>query len=74
MTGGERRLAERLEQKLDYDYLLWYDVLLLEPSRCGRGGPEPTIIQLHPPREETEARAKHLANARKEHAKEIQCY
>lgn len=26
MTGGERRLAERLEQKLDDDYLLWYDV------------------------------------------------
>ena len=26
MTTGERRLAERLEQKLDDDYLLWYDV------------------------------------------------
>lgn len=26
MTSGERRLAERLEQKLDGDYLLWYDV------------------------------------------------
>jgi hypothetical protein len=25
MTSGERRLAERLEQKLD-DYLLWSDV------------------------------------------------
>ncbi len=25
-TVGERRLAERLEQKLDDDYLLWYDV------------------------------------------------
>ena len=25
-TTGERRLAERLEQKLDDDYLLWYDV------------------------------------------------
>jgi 7-keto-8-aminopelargonate synthetase-like enzyme len=23
MTAGERRLAERLEQKLDPDYLLW---------------------------------------------------
>ena len=23
MTAGERRLAERLEQKLDDDYLLW---------------------------------------------------
>ena len=26
MTSGERRFAERLEQKLDDDYLLWYDV------------------------------------------------
>jgi len=26
MTGGERRLARRLEDKLENDYLLWYDV------------------------------------------------
>ncbi len=26
MTSGERRVAERLEAKLDDDYLLWYDV------------------------------------------------
>lgn len=26
MTAGERRLAQRLEDKLDEDYLLWYDV------------------------------------------------
>lgn len=26
MTDGERRCAERLEQKLDDDYLLWYNV------------------------------------------------
>ena len=26
MTAGEKRVAERLEQKLDDDYLLWYDV------------------------------------------------
>ena len=26
MTAGERRLAERLEHKLDSDYLVWYDV------------------------------------------------
>ncbi len=25
MTSGERRVAERLEQKLDTDYLFWYD-------------------------------------------------
>jgi hypothetical protein len=26
MTAGERRFAERLERKLDDDYLVWYDV------------------------------------------------
>ncbi len=26
MAPGERRVAERLEQKLDDDHLLWYDV------------------------------------------------
>jgi Nuclease-related domain/UvrD-like helicase C-terminal domain/AAA domain len=26
MTAGERRLAERLEQKLDDDYLIWFDI------------------------------------------------
>ena len=28
MTGGERRFANRLEQKLEDDWLLWYDVPL----------------------------------------------
>ncbi len=28
MTGGERRLAQRLENKLEDDWLLWYDVPL----------------------------------------------
>ncbi len=44
MTSGERRLAERLEQKLDEDYLLWYDVPV---------GPQqlhPDFIVLHPSR------------------------
>ena len=44
MTGGEKRLAERLEQKLDGDYLLWYDVPV---------GPQqlhPDFIVLHPSR------------------------
>lgn len=44
MTSGERRLAERLEQKLDDDYLLWYDVPV---------GPQqlhPDFIVLHPSR------------------------
>ena len=38
MTSGERRLAERFEQKLDDDYLLWYDVPMgprnLHPDFC----------------------------------------
>lgn len=44
MTPGERRLAERLEQKLEDDYLLWYDVPV---------GPQqlhPDFIVLHPRR------------------------
>ena len=42
MTAGERRLAQRLEAKLDDDYLLWYDVPV---------GPQhlhPDFILLHP--------------------------
>ena len=46
MTGGERRLAERLEQKLDDDYLLWYDVLhqrqMPVEMRRGPGDFDPT--------------------------------
>ena len=44
MTPGEKRLAERLEDKLDDDYLLWYDVPV---------GPQqlhPDFIVLHPSR------------------------
>jgi Nuclease-related domain/AAA domain/UvrD-like helicase C-terminal domain len=44
MTSGERRLAERLEQKLDDDYLLWYDVPM---------GPKhlhPDFVVMHPRR------------------------
>ena len=44
MTSGERRLAERLEQKLEDDYLLWHDVPV---------GPKqlhPDFIVLHPSR------------------------
>jgi hypothetical protein len=44
MTGGERRLAQRLEDKLDADYLLWYDVPI---------GPKhlhPDFVVLHPHR------------------------
>jgi len=44
MTGGERRLAERLEQKLDNDYLLWYDVPM------GPRNTHPDFCVLHPRR------------------------
>jgi hypothetical protein len=44
MTAGEKRLAARLETKLEDDYLLWYDVPI---------GPKqlhPDFIVLHPSR------------------------
>jgi hypothetical protein len=44
MTGGERRLAERLEQKLDPDYLLWYDVAV------GPKHQHPDFVVMHPRR------------------------
>jgi len=44
MTSGERRLAERLEQKLDDDYLLWYDVPV------GPKQSHPDFVLLHPRR------------------------
>ena len=44
MTPGERRLAHRLEQKLDADYLLWYDVPV------GPKQAHPDFVVLHPRR------------------------
>ncbi len=44
MTTGERRLAERLEQKLDNDYLLWYDVPI------GPRYSHPDYVVMHPRR------------------------
>jgi Nuclease-related domain len=44
MTSGERRLAERLEQKLDDDYLLWYDVPV------GPKQSHPDFVVMHPRR------------------------
>jgi len=44
MTAGERRLAERLEQKLDADYLLWYDVPI------GPKQTPPDFVVMHPRR------------------------
>jgi UvrD-like helicase C-terminal domain/Nuclease-related domain/AAA domain len=44
MTTGERRLAERLEHKLEDDYLLWYDVPI------GPRQAHPDFVVLHPRR------------------------
>ncbi len=44
MTPGERRLAQRLEEKLEDDYLLWYDVPV------GKKQLHPDFIVLHPHR------------------------
>jgi Nuclease-related domain len=44
MTSGERRLAERLEAKLDADYLLWYDVPM------GPRSAHPDFCVMHPRR------------------------
>jgi superfamily I DNA/RNA helicase len=69
MTSGERRLAERLEQKLDDDYLLWYDVPMgtrnTHPDFC-RKGQAPIIIKLPSLREEAFAIADQLSTAQKE--------
>jgi len=42
MTSGEKRFAVRLEQKLDDDYLIWYDVTI------GKKQLHPDFIVLHP--------------------------
>jgi len=44
MSGGEKRLSERLEQKLEDDYLLWYDVPVGPRQR------HPDFVVLHPRR------------------------
>jgi hypothetical protein len=44
MTHGERRLAERLEHKLDSDYLVWYDVPV------GPRYAHPDFVVMHPQR------------------------
>jgi hypothetical protein len=44
MTGGEKRFSERLEQKLEDDYLLWYDVPIGLKQR------RPDFVVFHPSR------------------------
>ncbi len=43
-TSGERRCAERLQEKLEDDYLLWYDVPV------GPANLHPDFVVLHPQR------------------------
>ncbi|MEO1523281.1 MAG: nuclease-related domain-containing protein, partial [Cyanobacteria bacterium J06633_2] len=42
MTSGERRFAQRLEDKLEDDYLIWYDIPV------GKQRSHPDFILLHP--------------------------
>jgi hypothetical protein len=44
MQAGERRFAERLEQKLESDYLIWYDVPLASVQSY------PDFVIVHPQR------------------------
>ena len=44
MTSGEKRVSERLEQKLEDDYLLWYDVPIGLKQR------RPDFVVVHPRR------------------------
>jgi len=44
MTGGEKRLARRLEDKLEDDYLIWYDVPV------GRANVHPDFVVFNPRR------------------------
>lgn len=44
MESGERRFAQRLEAKLENDYLLWYDVPI------GPANSHPDFVVLHPQR------------------------
>jgi hypothetical protein len=44
MTSGERRLASRLEDKLEDDYLCWYDVSIGERTQ------HPDFVVFHPSR------------------------
>jgi hypothetical protein len=42
MTPGERRFASRLEEKLESDYLCWYDVSIGERTK------HPDFVVFHP--------------------------
>ncbi|MBY0466409.1 MAG: ATP-binding domain-containing protein [Burkholderiales bacterium] len=67
-TSGERRVGERLQAKLDADYLVLHGdgIPLLKPVSCGREGQEPLIIKLPTLQAVAEAIADHLVQAHKE--------
>jgi Nuclease-related domain len=44
MTGGERRIAQSLEENLEEDYIVWYDVPV------GKKNLRPDFTILHPQR------------------------
>jgi hypothetical protein len=67
MTTGERRFANRLEDKLEDDYLCWYDVSIGERNQ------HPDFIVFHPSRgllvlEVKDWRTSTLAGMTKQHA------
>lgn len=67
MTSGERRFAARLEEKLEEDYVCWYDVSIGERSQ------HPDFIVFHPSRgllvlEVKDWRAGTLSNMNKQEA------
>lgn len=67
MTAGERRFASRLEDKLEDDYLCWYDVSIGERNQ------HPDFIVFHPSRgllvlEVKDWRAETLQSMTKQHA------
>ena len=61
MTGGERRVAQPLEDKLGDD-----GVPLVNPTSCGREGQAPILIKVPSLREEACAIADQLSQAHKE--------
>jgi hypothetical protein len=56
MTSGEHRFAQKLEDKLEEDYLLWYNVSI------GHQRLHSDLIMLHPLRGNFYSRGQRLEN------------